>query len=183
MISVTVTIVPTATAGELDGWEFSFFGVNTKDFKSRSFMKVLGGAVISLAAHEAGHLLAAEITGMGANGMEERGGYIVAAANEDGWRSASNDERAIFSAAGFIVQSLGSIALTAIPTSRHSDWTVGWNACVTIVSLQYALTDGGTDDYSDTVIMDRNGWPGTEIAWTAGLIGGVTTYLSLDKHE
>lgn len=178
-----IIMPPVSNGGELDAWEFRFFGINTHDFEDRSPLKVIGGAFISIVAHEAGHLLAAEITGIGAEGMSMKDGFLVAAANEEGWMKASNDQRSIFSAAGFIVQSIGSLALTAIPESRHSDWTVGWNTCTTIVGLQYALVGGGSDTYSDTVLMDNNGWPGKEFAWATTLTGSVTTYISLNKHK
>lgn len=182
IISLCSVLCPTSHAGELDAWEFNFFGINPKDFDGRQPMKMIGGAVLSLAAHEAGHLLASEVTGMGSGEMVCRNGFIVASAGDD-YYNVSDDKRAFFSAAGFIVQSLGSLALTAIPTTRHSDWTVGWNGMTTVVGLQYALFGGGQDESSDTALMDKNGWPGREAAWATTLIGGVTTYVSLNKHK
>jgi hypothetical protein len=181
-LSITMFTKP-ASAGELDAWEFHFFGINAKDFQNRNPWKIVGGGILSIAAHEVvGHMLASEMTGMGHSCLDFQNGYLVAMSG-DGYNDASDDQRAWFAASGMVVQSLGSLILTSIPKTRHSDWTLGWNLGTTVVGFQYALFDGGDDNFSDTINMEVNGWPGSEIAYSTGIIGSIATYISLDKYK
>jgi hypothetical protein len=180
---ITLIHTKSASAGELDAWEFHFFGINAKDFQNRNPWKIVGGGILSIAAHEVvGHMLASEMTGMGHSCLDFQNGYLVAMSG-DGYNDASDDQRAWFAASGMVVQSLGSLILTSIPKTRHSDWTLGWNLGTTVVGFQYALFDGGNDNFSDTINMEVNGWPGTEIAWGTTAIGVATSYISLNKNH
>ena len=46
------------------GWDFYFFGVNTKTFKEADWKMVALGAATSIAVHTAGHYAYAELNGM-----------------------------------------------------------------------------------------------------------------------
>jgi hypothetical protein len=167
-----------ANAGELDAWEFQFFGVNYQDVKDREWTKVVVGGASSIIAHELGHMVAGELLGMGSSSFDFNNFVAMAG---DGYHDSSSHDKALFSAAGFIVQGAGSIILTSIPATRHSDFTVGWNTATMCVGTMYGITGGTRKESSDVKLMEDNGWPGTEIAFTTGAIGGITTYYSLDK--
>ncbi len=170
-----------AHAGEVDAWNFRFFGVNVRDFEDRHWLPVVIGGVSSVLAHEVlGHMLASEMTNMGRASFDV-GNLVVIAG--DGYNGASDDQKAWFSASGLVVQSLGSIILTSIPKTRHSDFTLGWNTGTTVTGFNYAITKGADDNTSDVLLMEEYGWPGTEIAYATGFIGGITTYISLDKYK
>lgn len=170
-----------AHAGEMDAWDFKFFGISARDFEDRHWLPVVIGGVSSVLAHEVlGHMLASEMTGMG-HASFDVGDLVVYAG--DGYNDASDDQKAWYSASGLIVQSLGSIILTSLPKTRHSDFTLGWNTGTTITGFNYGITGGADDDTSDVLLMEEYGWPGTEIAYGTGIIGGITTYISLDKEE
>ena len=170
-----------ANAGELDAWEIRFFGINYKDFEERRWEQVVIGGVSSVVAHEVlGHMLASEMTGMGHPSFDACDFVVYAG---DGYDDASRDQQAWYSASGLIVQSFGSIILTTIPATRHSDFTVGWNAATMVTGTMYGITGGLKEDSSDVKLMNDRDWPGTEIAFGTGLIGGITTYISLDKED
>ena len=170
-----------ANASELDAWEIRFFGINYKDFQDRNWENVVIGGVSSVVAHEVlGHMLASEMTGMGHPSFDACD-FVVYAGN--GYDDASRDRQAWYSASGLIVQSFGSIILTTIPATRYSDFTVGWNAATMVTGTMYGITGGTKEDSSDVKRMNDRDWPGTEIAYGTGLIGGITTYISLDKEH
>jgi len=166
-----------AEAGDWDGWEFRFFGINYKDFEGRDWKPMVVGCVASLVTHELGHYVVGELTGgdVTFSNMEVHVKWD---------ESPSDDQNALFSAAGFISQSLVGITLTAIPKTRNSDFTVGFNGYSTITGFSYAIT-GGTrqEEVSDVKRMEEYGWPGTEIALTAGVLNAGLTYISLDKYK
>ena len=170
-----------ANASELDAWEFRFFGINYKDFQERHWEKVVIGGVSSVVAHEVlGHMLASEMMGMGTPSFDFCDFVVYAG---DGYDDTSRDQQAWYSASGLVIQSLGSILLTSIPATRHSDFTVGWNAVTMVTGTMYGITGGTKEDSSDVQLMNDRDWPGTEIAYGTGLIGGITTYISLDKED
>lgn len=178
MITILLSTIP---AQADSGWEFRFFGINPKDFKDRSVGKIIIGGVTSILAHEfLGHLLSSELTGMG-HGYIDWGRRVPVAG--DGYKDSSSNEQAIYSASGMIVQSAGSIILTAIPSTRHTDFTFGWNTATCITGFGYGITKGFNDDTSDVRRMNERDWPGTEIAYATGIVGGITSYISLNKYK
>jgi hypothetical protein len=166
-----------AHAGELDAWEFRFFGINAKDFKDRNPVVVVVGGLASFAVHEAGHYVAAELTGMDASfDWGERAVWA------DNYSDKSNDQKALFHAGGFLATAIVGTALTAIPVTRYSDFNVGFTGWTAIHDVGYALTDGTReDDISDTQNLDRYGYNGQAIAAFTGLYSGVLSYYNINK--
>ena len=93
----------------------------------------------------------------------------------------NEDQRALYHGGGFLFQTVVGGALTAIPKTRHSDFTLGFNAFSSINGFYYGLTDGIDADSSDTENLDKYGYDGTTVAFTSGFVNGVFTYISLDK--
>lgn len=168
-----------AHAGGLDNWEFNIMGINPRDFKDRELLPFIGGAVISLATHELGHLTSARL--MGSNSHFDFGERVAYAG--DGYNDWSNDQKALFSASGFIAQTLVGGILTAIPSTRHTDFTFGFNSFSSFNGFFYAVTDGSDADSSDTMLLDEYGYNGTAIATGSGIVNGVFTYISLNKDK
>jgi hypothetical protein len=172
---------PSAQAGEMDAWEFHVFGVNIDDVKDRDWTKVVIGGVGGIIAHEVlGHMLFSELLDMGHPSFDFDEFVVYSG---DGYQDASKDRKALYSASGLLVQATGSLLLTIIPATRHSDYTVGWNVATAATGTLYGITGGTNKDVSDVELMEQNGWPGTEIAYGTGAIGLVTTYYSLDKAK
>lgn len=166
-----------AHAGELDAWEFRFFGINTADFKDRNPVVVVVGGLSSFVVHELGHMAAAELTGMDAS-------FRDGAVYTDNYYNKSDDQKALFHAGGFIATGLVGTVLTVIPTTRHSDFNVGFTGWTSIHDIGYAITDGTReDDISDTQNLDDYGYNGQAIAAFTGLYSGVLTYYNLDKDK
>jgi len=168
-----------ANAGELDAWEFNIMGINPADFEDREVLPIIGGAIVSLAVHEVGHLASAALMGSDPYfSWSERVAYAG-----DGYNDWSDDQKALYSGAGFIAQTLTGAILTAIPKTRHSDFTLGFNGFSSVNGFFYAITDGADSDSSDTENLDKYGYNGTAIALTSGVANGVLTYISLDKAK
>jgi hypothetical protein len=114
-----------------DGWDFYFFGVNTKIFKEDvNYLKVGAGVVTSVAVHSAGHIIYGKINNMNFtfNGFQESipSGY-------------SDKQYREFSQAGFLAQNLGGLLLTSIPYTRQSDFTKGYVGTAFIMTVTYPL--------------------------------------------
>lgn len=170
---------PTAQAGELDAWEFNIMGINPRDFKEREVLPMIGGVVLSFAVHETGHLLSAKLMGTDPYfSWSERVAYAG-----DGYEDLSDDQKALFHAAGFIAQTVVGGALTSIPSTRHSDWVFGFNSFSSVNGFYYAITDGADANSSDTENLDKYGYNGTAIAAGSGIVNGVFTYISLNKNK
>lgn len=166
-----------ANAGELDAWEFRFFGINARDFENRNPVVVVVGGIASFAVHEAGHYVAAELTGMDAS--FDWGERMVWA---DNYNDKSNDQKALFHAGGFLATAIVGTALTAIPATRYSDFNVGFTGWTSIHDVGYAITDGTRDDdISDTQNLDRYGYDGQAVAAFTGLYSGVLSYYNINK--
>jgi hypothetical protein len=174
-----VSNVKQANAGELDAWEFNICGINPRDFKDREVLPILGGAVLSLATHELGHVVSAKLMGSDSYfDWSERKAYAG-----DGYENLSKDQRALYHGAGFLAQTLVGGVLTTIPSTRHSDWTFGFNSFSSVNGFYYAITDGADADSSDTENLDKYGYNGTAIAAGSGIVNGVFTYISLNKDK
>jgi hypothetical protein len=171
-------------AGELDAWEFRFFGVNYKDFEDRNIWKAVGGMALSLVAHETGHYVMGEITG-GDSSMywNSQENMLVM---DTAWDNPSDSDYWWTASAGFLTQTLIGGILTAIPATRHSDWTVGFNAFSSLTGFFYGITGGvHEDDISDVQRMNKYGGScsGTAYAYSSFIINGYFTYISLDKYK
>ncbi len=161
-------------------WEFRFFGINYKDFKGRKPLPIILGCVVSLAVHEAGHLLAGKLVGMDPSlkfGPEP----VVWA---DDYYDKSDDQKALFHGGGFLAQTIVGSILTAIPKSRHTDFSVGFTGFSCVNNIVYSFDKGKTVDgteTSDVINLDNVGYPGGEIAAASGTISGALLYINLDK--
>ena len=171
---LTLVIVPTSHAGD---WEFQFFGINAKDFKGRSFSKIVVGCIASFVVHEAGHFIAGEMVGMTTSFKD---GAVWA----DDYDDKSDYEKSLFHGGGFLTQALVGTALTAIPYTRHSDFSLGFNGFTSVNNISYGITGGRQgDDVSDVKNLDYYGHDGKMIAIGSGLLSGVYTYINLNKDK
>jgi len=186
IITILIIVVTLLTAwGSLShaeakdsGWDFYFFGINYKDFEGRDWKPVVVGAVASIAAHELGHIVAGEIMGMDPYfDWSDRVVYVD-------WDDASDDQKAMFAGAGFISQALVGTVLTAIPTTRHSDFTLGFNSGTMLTGFSYGITGGlGDENNSDVYNLTDNGYNGRVAAFITGGYGGALSYINLNKNK
>ncbi len=170
-------IIPVAYADS--DWEFEFFGINSKDLKGRKPIPIFIGCISSFAVHEAGHLIAGDMVGIKAS-MKWKDGPVAWA---DDYHDKSDNEKSLFHAGGFIAQILVGTALTAIPYTRHSDFSVGFNGFASVNSIVYGVTGGRDGSYSDVKQLSNYGHNGPMIAIGSGLLSGVYTYINLNKHQ
>jgi hypothetical protein len=131
------------------GWDFYFFGINTKMIKESDYKMVALGAVTSLAVHTAGHYLYAAAADMHVrqDGFKE----IVSLSDN------STKEIREFAQAGFILQHAIGVALTTIPATRQTDFTKGYVAFAFLETLTYPAIHQHTGDLS---LSDNNGGNG-----------------------
>jgi len=154
--------------------KINFMGITADDFKERDPIAVFVGAGASLLFHEFSHILWAELNG---------GGHIdfsqipIVCYMED--LSNSHSTKQWFHRAGFVGQLLVGGALTAIPKTRHSDFTFGFNAFTTLNTGIYTITGGINDECSDIQHLDHGTLEGS--LYTLG--AGVLTYINLDKAD
>jgi len=185
IITILIIVVTLLTAwGSLShaeakdsGWDFYFFGINYKDFEGRDWKPVVIGCVTSLAAHELGHIVAGNLMGMDAS--FDWGDRVVYA---DNWDEASDGEKALFAGAGFISQLAIGTTLTLIPSTRHSDFTLGFNSFTMMTGLAYGITGGlGKQENSDVYNLSDNGYNGRVAAFITGGYAGTLSYINLNK--
>jgi hypothetical protein len=140
----------------------------------------LGGAVVSLATHEAGHYIFGTAAGIKFNGFDFDKGAVDP--SHDSYDKASYDRRALYHGGGFLAQVLVGSALTAIPKTRHSDWTLGFNVFTGVCGTSYAITGGLKKSQSDVSYLDTTFHDnGREIAWGTAAIGYTLSYFNLRK--
>ena len=177
ILAIFFLVVP-AHAGGDTGWKFKIFGITINDFKDRDVLPVIIGGLTSFVVHEAGHYAAGELVGMDARFGSDMIVYV------DEYDNKSDNEKALFHAGGFISQAIVGTILTAVPYTRHSDFSLGFTGFTFAENTLYGITDGVRgDDVSDTQNLDEYGYPGQEFALATGLYSGVLTYINLDKHD
>jgi hypothetical protein len=178
ILTMIILITPAVVhAGDSSGWEFRFFGINPADFEGRKVLPVIIGGITSFAVHEAGHYLAGKSVG-----MDPSFDWDKKAVWADDYDDKSDDQKAFFSAGGFIAQALVGTILTIIPKTRYSDFNVGFTAISSLEGIVYGIT-GGTqgDDLSDVKNLEKYGYPGTATAIGFGLYSGGLTYYNINK--
>jgi len=174
-----IAVSPVSTIADWsDDWNIYFFGINYKDFEGRKVLPTVLGAVSGFIVHEAGHLFFGHLGGADTS-MKEHDGWVIAWA--DGYNDMSRSEKGLYHAGGFIAQTIVSVCLTAAPKTRHSDFTVGFNAWSTAESFLYPLRDVPAEDGGDVENLNELGYNGRGIAWTSSVITGTMLYYSLDK--
>jgi hypothetical protein len=173
MLVIIVVMIPTHVYAS-SAWEWNILGVTSKNFKGRDPIVILGGVVSSLLIHELGHMVAGELVGMDTKFKPRE--CVVRAYNYD---DKSDNEKAFFHAGGFIAQVLVGGVLTAIPASRHHDFTLGFNGFTALNSIGYALSGGFDSETSDVKCLDYYGYDGVAIGIATGLIGGGYSYINL----
>ena len=152
--------------------KIDFFGIRAEHFQDRNWWEVGLGWVGSFIVHEGSHILHAELNG---------GGHIdfsqipIVCIMED--LSHSHSTKQWFHRAGFIGQLVVGGILTAIPATRHSDITLGFNSFTTANTGIYVITGGVNNSCSDIAHLDHGTAEG--IAYTG--VAGVLTYINLKK--
>jgi hypothetical protein len=144
--------VGSANAGS--GFEFYFFGQNLKTFQNCNLAELVVGAVASVAAHELGHALYAELAGKS---------WELEASVPSGFAVHSNDsfsdrEYRDFGRSGFALQTVIGVVLTSFEKTRNSDFTKGWVGMNAIEASAYKIRPrNGGDDFD---LVDRGGGNG-----------------------
>ena len=113
------------------GWDFYFFGVNTKTFKEADWKMVALGAATSVAVHTAGHYAYAWANGMS---VKQDGFREIISFNENSAREIRQ-----FAQAGFVAQHFVGLVLTTIPATRQTDFTRGYVAMAWMETVTYPL--------------------------------------------
>ena len=175
-IIIVIILSTNAYAG---AWNFNIMGINPKDFENRKWYVIAAGAVVSLAVHEIGHLASAKI--MGTDPYFDWSEFVAYAGN--GYQDLSNDQKALYHGAGFLFQTVVGGVLTAVPETRHLDFTLGFNAFSSVNGFYYGITGGAKEESSDVKNLDQYGYNGTAIALTSGVINGIFTHISLNKDK
>ena len=172
---ILIVILLTGCAGleKRTDCKISFMGIQAEHFEGREIAPILAGVAGSLLTHEVlGHLLFAELNGGGHFNWDRR---IVIM--ED-YHNQSHSTQQMFHRAGFLSQLLVGGILTAIPATRHADFTLGFNAFTTINTGIYTISGGlGETNCSDIKQLDHGTAEG--IAYTVG--AGALTYINLKK--
>jgi len=177
-IMILVMTCPVAYA-ESD-WTFTFFGINSRDFKDREPLPIIAGAIMSIVVHEGGHLIGGRISGMETSMRVYDGRPTVWATDYD---NKSDNEKALYHGGGFLAQALIGTAITSIPRSRHADFTVGFNSMTMVQNITYPLGTTSAREGNDCKNLDRYDYNGDGIAIAGGTYAGVLTYISLNKEE
>ena len=166
-------IILLITLCSCSGYNTRINGINPNLFKERNYFKIATGVISSLVVHEASHLLYAELNGGGHFDFNE---FVVV--SED-YYNTSYSEQQMFHRIGFLGQlAVGSI-LTAIPETKHSDFTMGFNAFTAINTAIYTITGGSNKEYSDIEQLDNGTLEGS--LYTIG--AGILTYENLKEEE
>ena len=101
ILTMIILITPAVVHAGDSGWEFRFFGINPADFEGRKVLPIVIGGITSFAVHEAGHYLAGRSVG-----MDPSFDWDKKAVWADDYDDKSDDQKAFFSAGGFIAQAL-----------------------------------------------------------------------------
>jgi hypothetical protein len=175
IIILTFSVVPASAE-----WDFHFFGIKVNDLEGRNWAPVIIGGVTSYVTHEAGHYVAAELTGMDASVKWDSGIVIWA----DEYDDKSDSAKRFFHAGGFLAQTLVGSIITAVPYTRHSDFAVGFTGFSFVENTMYGITGGlMVSEYSDVHNLDDLGWNGAGFALGNGLVNGVLLYINLNKID
>lgn len=137
LIFVIVCQLVLVSPVKAEGWDFYFFGVNTKTFKEADWKMVVLGAVTSAAVHTAGHYAYAGIHGIS---VRQEGLSEMVSFSE--YSPQRNRE---FLQSGFIAQHFVGLILTTVPYTRQTDFTRGYVALAWIQTVTYPIrrqTDG-----------------------------------------
>ncbi len=177
MFIVSILLVSVVSASELDNWNVHIFGINVRDFEDKDPLPLIIGAISMICVHEAGHIIIGRMGGMDTSMRWQDGGPIVWA--DDGFIEASRREKGFYHAGGFIAQTLVGGVLTAIPTTRHSDFTVGFNAAATVESFGYAFRESSAESGNDCKNLDKQGYNGDAIAIGSSAITGSFLHYNL----
>ncbi len=176
-IILLLFIIPITSNAESD-WNFYIFGININEFQNRDPLPMIIGAISMICVHEAGHIIIGRMGGMDTSLRWQDGGPIVWA--DDGFYEASRMQKGFYHAGGFIAQTLIGGVLTAIPRTRHSDFTVGFNAAATVESFGYAFRDSSAESGNDCKNLDKQGYNGDAIAIGSSAITGSFLHYNLD---
>lgn len=178
LITIILSMTIPAHAGD---WEFEFFGINAKDFKGRKALPIIVGCITSFVVHEAGHLIVGRMVGMD---VRVKGHGRDIKIWDDNYDDKTDYEKSLFNGGGFLAQALVGTALTAIPYTRHSDFSLGFTGFTMVNNIAYGIVDEiEDDDISDVKQLNDHGYNGKMIAIGSGLLSGVYTYINLNKHQ
>lgn len=177
LIIVLVMSSSIAVAGD---WEWSFMGVNSKHFKDRSPLVIILGMVSSYYIHEQGHLVYARGHG---GGDWDGFGHPVEMYKDD----QSHSEIQMFHRAGFLAQLIVGGVLTAIPYTRHKDFTLGFNGYTTVGTAVYTITGGlgnsSDEDRSDIKQLDHGHFEGAVYTGCAAMLTYINTGVMRDVQS
>lgn len=153
-------------------WQFNIMGITPEDFAERNIVKVIIGVIASAGTHELSHYIYGNIYGKAS--MKDLN-YITF---EDYYNQPYHIQQN-FHRAGFVGQLLVGSVLTAIPKTRHADFTLGFNTFTTTNTGIYAATGGiYSAKNSDILQLDNGRTEGTVYT----VLGGFLSYINLNKY-
>ncbi|CAB5119646.1 hypothetical protein D3OALGA1CA_2511 [Olavius algarvensis associated proteobacterium Delta 3] len=137
------------TAYAKSGYEFYFFGINVNHLKDARPLMLVAGALASVAAHEAGHLLYLESQGKRWDTQASMSSGFAVQSQE----GLNNEQLQLFGRSGFLLQTGIGTLLTLFPGTKNSDFTKGW---VAMNSFQIWSDDARAHDIgNDFELIDK----------------------------
>lgn len=152
--------------------------VNNIDIQRISKMEPkqsIGGIVVALGMHELGHIVAAKAFG---GDVEMRGPLHVKYKNSN----FSENEKAMISRSGYLLQSLFGTALNYIPATKGGDFTLSYNltSCAQMLSQPLFRSSHPNNDLNKLEKYGSN----SMLEWSSyTLWSGVNLYNSLKKDN
>lgn len=168
ILSTLFLLIPLAVIG-CANYKVNIVGVSLDKFKDRSWKIIALGVASSFLVHEASHLMFAEMNGGSHYDYDE---YVVIMEN---YYNESYRTQQMFHRAGFVGQLLVGGILTAVPKTRHHDFTLGFNGFTMINTALYTITGGLDRKYSDIRQLNNGELEGS--IYTLG--AGILTYYNL----
>ena len=176
LLAIVLLVISSNVASAGD-WTFNIMGITPKHFEGRSWKIVVLGAVTSLAVHELGHLAWAHYHGGGHFDWDERAVIM------DDYHNRSHGDQQMFHRAGFLAQLTVGSVLTAIPTTRHADFTVGFSSLAAFEVATYVLFDHGDEDISDVRQLDHGAAEVTFYTVAAGTLSYINIKKPIEKER
>jgi hypothetical protein len=134
------------------------------------------GALAAMAVHEAGHVIAMEAAGVKDYKFETP---LTFRYNTEG---LSDSDMRWISRAGFLTQAIVGTALTQIPATKDTAFTLGYTGMSTAQTLLYPLPPGNGDENDLGQLEKRGGHPWIE--WSGYSIwSGINLYNTIKKPK
>lgn len=170
---LTISILILLFITGCSGYNIRIMGIDAKDFKGRDWKKVGVGICAEVISHEFHHWLFARLNGGGHFDWSDL------AVQMDDYHNQSYGTQQNFHRSGAVGAGVVGAILTIIPSTRHSDFTLGYNLGGMIENGSYLFFNGRGDSVSDIEQLDHGK---TEFSIYFGT-SSVLTYINLNKDD